>query len=143
MAENNLGQRMRGMKGIPISIEVMISVAAATRRSSNRVKNCDAVVRNTLLVDRMCTFVDALFTLLQCFIGTANEGLEEKDQIPQERIESWLTQIAQIDKEWSNDMTSLIEYIQQPMFSLDHPKGAELLRESKENFDGKIDGLEE
>lgn len=124
-------------------IESMIAIVAATRRSSNRVKNCDPIVRNTLLVDRMCTIIDVSFTLLSCFINNTNENLEEKDQIPQEKIKEWLRHVGKIDREWNDDMNALIEYIQQPMFSPDHPKGAGLLRESKENFDGKIDGLEE
>nr|QBK93122.1 MAG: uncharacterized protein LCPAC403_02560 [Pithovirus LCPAC403] len=120
-----------------VHINTMIAALVATRRSSNRIKNCDAIIRNTIFADRMCTFIDGAFTLLNCYIISANEGLEEKDQIPQDQIGKWIEIVAQIDKEWSDDMNSLIEYIQQPMFSPDHPKGAGLMQVSKKNFDEK------
>ncbi len=140
MAENILSSRGKHAK---LRIESIIAIVAATRRSSNRVKNCDVIVRNTLLVDRMCTFIDASFTLLGCFINSVNEDLEEKDQIPREKIDKWLNLIAQIDQEWTDDMTSLIDYIQQPMFSPDHPRGVKLMQKSKQNFSKKVDCLEE
>ena len=58
--------------------------------------------------------------MLRCYIINSNDDLE---QIPQRKIDEW---IKQVDKDWSDDMKSLVKYIQQPILSTDHPKGNKL-----------------
>lgn len=81
----------------------------------------DPVTRHIVFLEKLLMIQDVVLA------GLNNFGTTEDQE---ERVRN-------LAKEINDEIGSLIDWIQQPIYSPDHPVGAEMMKESKENFDSR------
>ena len=82
----------------------------------------DPMIRHTLFIEKLSISIDCILGLMESELSTLPEDLYQRIKI--------LT--SNIDK----DLAGLMDWIQHPIYSPDHPMGSNMMNESKLEFGG-------
>jgi hypothetical protein len=105
------------------SLRVLETVKSIIMASNRRLEICkDPVSKNLMRVDRLAMIVDILVVGMSTAIGQEQDAICSGDEI-----------LAIIRK----DLEELMEWVQHPVYSPDHPVGAQLMNEAKNEFESK------
>lgn len=89
----------------------------------------DPVTRFTLLVDKLCLSIDVIMSILESGHSKIPDDPKYKD------LKSRMDKVGlNINK----DLNDLMSWIQQPVYSPDHPLGSDLMEKSKAHFENVV-----
>ena len=110
------------------TLGVLIQSMANTLDRHDRIR--DPVTRNTLLLDKLCIGIDTLTAVAVI--------LPEKYGLDQDLCDK----IVKVAERTKKQILELFDWVQNPIYSPEHPIGKNMMIQSKENFEDGI-GLED
>lgn len=102
-------------------------IKVVTRGISRHNRSGDPVVRATMLFDKLCLILD-LFT---AFTSTA--VIEDYDYPEEFRMK-----IEETSQLLHNELNFVLDWIQNPSYSPDHPYGNSIMKEAKKSFESEV-----
>lgn len=120
-------RKERERKELKKQIEFILNTLDNTMYRYNNIK--DPAIKFTLFVDKLCFSIDIAIGALKAYACS-----DDENWILDADLEERITKSASY---LQNEMNKLIDWIQSPIYSPDHPYGEQLMKQSKESFDKK------
>lgn len=107
-----------------IKQKIIESITLTVSNILKRQKNVkDPAIRYSMLVDKLCLVIDVLSAVLQTQLNDLSPEL--------------ITKSEDLIKELQMELNQLMEWIQQPIHSPDHPYGLQQMNKAKKEFETK------
>jgi hypothetical protein len=80
----------------------------------------DPVIKYSLLVDKLCMFMDTAMCLMESHMNDAPDDFKAR--------------LHRVSDKINDDLTSLMSWIRQPIYSPDHPYGRNVMKDAASSF---------
>lgn len=131
----------RDFNHIKSTLEVLDVILGSSEKIFERNLSIkDPVIRYVSLVDKLYIFIDVFTTIAESwlkkdYLGNCTDERSQKDYLKiQQELDKYLSRLQIFNKNIGNEMSKLIEWIQDPKYSPDHPLGQMMLEATMKDF---------